>query len=87
MLLQVLLTNTCFIFLPSYCRDLSPLPGPSGQKLLILLQGAMSSLTFITALSAVSYMPVPDALCIVFSCPVVTIILSAIVLKVITITW
>ena len=44
----------------------------------------MSSLTFITALSAVSYMPVPDALCIVFSCPVVTIILSAIVLKVMT---
>jgi len=64
-----------------YYRELSPLPGPSSQKLLILLQGAMSSLTFITALSAVSYMPVPDALCIVFSCPVVTIILSAIVLK------
>ena len=53
--------------------------------MLIVLQGAMSSLTFITALSAVSYMPVPDALCIVFSCPVVTIILSAIVLKVIII--
>jgi len=64
-----------------YYRDLSLLPGPSSQKLLILLQGVMSSLTFITALSAVSYMPVPDALCIVFSCPVVTIILSAIVLK------
>jgi len=64
-----------------YYRDLSLLPGPTGQKLLILLQGVMSSLTFITALSAVSYMPVPDALCIVFSCPVVTIILSALVLK------
>ena len=58
------------------------MPGPTSQKLLIILQGAMSSLTFITALSAVSYMPVPDALCIVFSCPVVTIILSALVLKV-----
>ena len=66
----------------SASRDLSLLPGPTGQKLLILLQGLMSSLTFITALSAVSYMPVPDALCIVFSCPVVTIILSALVLKV-----
>ena len=66
----------------SASRDLSLLPGPTGQKLLIMLQGVMSSLTFITALSAVSYMPVPDALCIVFSCPVVTIILSALVLKV-----
>lgn len=64
-----------------YYRNLSLLPGPTSQKLLILLQGVMSSLTFITALSAVSYMPVPDALCIVFSCPVVTIILSALVLK------
>ena len=66
----------------SASRSLSLLPGPTSQKLLIVLQGAMSSLTFITALSAVSYMPVPDALCIVFSCPVVTIILSALVLKV-----
>ena len=41
----------------------------------------MSSLTFVTALAAVSYMPVPDALCIVFSCPVVTILLSALVLR------
>ena len=41
----------------------------------------MSSLTFVTALAAVSYMPVPDALCIVFSCPVVTILLSAAVLR------
>jgi len=64
-----------------YYRDLSLLPGPSGQKMLILLQGAMSSLMVVTAVASVSYMPVPDALCIMFSCPVVTIILSAIVLK------
>lgn len=64
-----------------YYRSLSPLPGPTRQRLLILLQGLVSSLTFITALAAVSYMPVPDALCIVFSCPVVTITLSAVVLK------
>ena len=70
------------MFSSAASRDLSLLPGPTGQKLLILLQGVMSSLTFITALSAVSYMPVPDALCIAFSCPVVTIILSALVLKV-----
>ena len=33
-----------------------------------------------TALGSMTYMTVPDALCIVFSCPVVTIILSAIFL-------
>jgi len=38
-------------------------------------------MTFITALASVTFMAVPDALCIVFSCPVVTIILSAIFLK------
>merc|ERR1712079_288925 len=66
-----------------YClyRSLPLLPGDAQQKLSILLQGLMSSLTFVTALAAVSYMPVPDALCIVFSCPVVTILLSAAVLR------
>ena len=33
-----------------------------------------------TALASVTFMAVPDALCIVFSCPIVTIILSAIFL-------
>ena len=42
--------------------------------------GIFSSLTMTTALASVTYMAVPDALCIVFSCPVVTIILSAIFL-------
>ena len=37
-------------------------------------------MTFTTALASVTYMAVPDALCIVFACPVVTIILSAIFL-------
>ena len=45
------------------------------------LSGVAAAMTFITALASVTYMAVPDALCIVFSCPVVTIILSAIILK------
>ena len=64
-------------------RSLTLLPGSGCQKVLIVVQGAMSALTVVTALAAVVYMPVPDALCIMFSCvPVVTLTLSAIVLKV-----
>ena len=48
------------------------------QKMLFL--GIFSSLTFTTALASVTFMAVPDALCIVFACPVVTIFLSAIFL-------
>ena len=57
------------------------LRGDAPQKVFILLQGLMSALTLVTALAAVSYMPVPDALSIVFSCPLVTILLSALVLR------
>ena len=49
---------------------------------MILLQGLTSSLTCLLCLAAVTFMPVPDALCIVFSAPVPTIILAAIFLKV-----
>ena len=34
-----------------------------------------------TSLACVSYMAVPDALCIIFACPVVTIGLSAVLLR------
>jgi len=69
--------NTCIC----WYRYLPVLPGDAPQKVFILLQGLMSALTLVTALAAVSYMPVPDALSIVFSCPLVTILLSALVLR------
>ena len=34
-----------------------------------------------TSLACVSYMAVPDALCVIFACPVVTIGLSAVLLR------
>jgi len=64
-----------------YYKDESFLPGTFKEKILIISQGVAAAMTFITALASVTYMAVPDALCIVFSCPVVTIILSAIILK------
>ena len=48
---------------------------------MILLQGLTSSLCCLLCLAAVTFMPVPDALCIVFSAPVPTVILAAIFLK------
>ena len=39
------------------------------------------SVAFICGLACVSFMDVPDALCIMFACPVVTIILSALMLR------
>jgi len=64
-----------------YCKNESLLPGTIKEKILIVSQGIAAAMTFITALASVTFMAVPDALCIVFSCPVVTIILSAIFLK------
>ena len=46
----------------------------------ILLKGVVGSISFISSLASVSFMPVPDALCIIFACPVVTMVLSAIML-------
>ena len=57
------------------------LPGDSRQKILVIGQGIMASTTFITALASVSMMPVPDALCIIFANPIVTIILSSVMLR------
>ena len=62
-------------------RGESLLPGSVKLKLLIILQGTLGAITFIAALSCVSYMQVPDALCIIFACPVVTIAASAIMLR------
>ena len=50
--------------------------------MLILVQGLTSSLCCMLCLAAVTLMPVPDALCIIFSAPVPTVILARIVLKV-----
>ena len=41
----------------------------------------MGAVCFITSLASVTFMPVPDALCIIFACPVVTIALSALLLS------
>ena len=40
----------------------------------------VGAISFITSLASVSFMPVPDALCIIFACPVVTMVLSAVML-------
>merc|ERR1711915_704638 len=50
------------------------------KKLFVFLQGFAGAISFITCLASVSFMPVPDALCIIFACPVVTIILSSFIL-------
>jgi len=64
-----------------YYKNEELLPGSFKEKILIVSQGFAAATTFITALASVTYMAVPDALCIVFSCPVVTIILAAVFLK------
>ena len=51
------------------------------MKFLIILQGALGAITFITALSCMTYIEVPDALCIIFACPIVTIAASAVILR------
>jgi len=63
-----------------YWNDDSLLPQNHKKKLFIFLQGFTGAISFITCLASVSFMPVPDALCIIFACPVVTIILSAFIL-------
>ena len=40
----------------------------------------IGAISFITSLASVSFMPVPDALCIIFACPVITILLSTAIL-------
>ena len=65
-----------------YARGYSLLPGDARRRVMILVQGLTSSLCCMLCLAAVTMMPVPDALCIVFSAPVPTIILARIVLKV-----
>ena len=46
-----------------------------------MLKGVTGSVCFICGLACVSFMDVPDALSIIFACPVVTIFLSAIMLR------
>ena len=46
-----------------------------------MLKGVTGSVCFICGLACVSFMDVPDALSIIFACPVVTIFLSALVLR------
>ena len=42
--------------------------------------GLTGAVAVISSLASVSFMAVPDALCIIFACPVVTILLSALLL-------
>jgi len=56
------------------------LPHDCKKKLFTLSQGLAGAINFITSLASVTFMPVPDALCIIFTCPVVTILLSIIIL-------
>ena len=46
-----------------------------------MLKGVTGSVCFICGLACVSFMDVPDALSIIFACPVVTILLSVIMLR------
>ena len=57
------------------------LPGPIRQKMFILLQGLAAGLMLCSSITSFTLMPVPDALCIIFACPMVTISLSALVLQ------
>ena len=45
------------------------------------ISGFASGLVFCCATMSFTLMPVPDAMCIIFACPVVTIFLSALVLR------
>ena len=45
-----------------------------------IISGLSGAIAFIASLATVSFMPVPDALCIIFARPVVTILLSAVFL-------
>jgi len=56
------------------------LPQNQKKKLFTLAQGLAGAINFITSLASVSFMPVPDALCIIFACPIVTMVLSVIIL-------
>jgi len=67
---------TCSIY---YTGD-NILPDSTKKKILTVSQGLIGSISFIACLASVSFMPVPDAMCIIFTCPVVTIVLSAIML-------
>ena len=46
----------------------------------MFFQGLTGAIGLVSCLASISFMPVPDALCIIFTCPVITIILSAIIL-------
>jgi len=63
-----------------YWKDDKLLPDSHKEKFLAIFQGLMGATAFISSLASVSFMPVPDALCIIFASPVVTIILSACIL-------
>jgi len=56
------------------------LPHDCNKKLFMLSQALAGAINFVTSLASVSFMPVPDALCIIFTCPVVTMVLSVIIL-------
>ena len=47
----------------------------------LIISGLAGSIAFISSLASVSFIDVPDALSIIFACPLVTIFLSAVMLR------
>merc|ERR1711892_1565435 len=78
-LVRCLLQAFIFTFIIYWSGDRF-LPERLSTKLLTASQGLVGAISSITCLASVSFMPVPDALCIIFTCPVITMVLSAIML-------
>jgi len=78
-LIRCVITITIYSVI-SLRRGESLLPGSLKLKMLIILQGVLGAVTFITSLSSMTFIEVPDALCIIFACPIVTIVASAMIL-------
>jgi len=62
------------------CSGDNILPENTKSRLFTVSQGVIGAISFIASLASVSFMPVPDALCIIFACPVVTMVLSSFML-------
>jgi len=79
-LVRTLLQISIYLSILLY-RGESFLPAINSQKVYTILQGLTGSIAFICSLACVSFMDVPDALSIIFACPLVTIFLSAVMLR------
>jgi len=79
-LVRTLVQISIYLLILLY-RGESFLPANNSQKVYTILQGLTGSIAFICSLACVSFMDVPDALSIIFACPLVTIFLSAVMLR------